>query len=391
MRKLTIVAALMALSSAAWADQTPTFASPSVWSQDVRGPQFLHPNSTNMINHLDSLGGWGTGPGATNFQIDFSFYILHAGSGIATSPVQALDNDPVHNYYFPDCGDLRPGHGPVPSPIPLPAGGGIEGTGSDDPGNVVLPSYTCDADNEDCHMLIVQGTTLFESGNTTKVGSNVQARCAITWDLTKHYPRQGHGEYCTSTDGGGFPLAALLFNADDMYNAVKPGGTGDLGHAIRFILKNSRISKGKYVHPANHGTSGTGENGASDTSADAIPYGSRLRLRGDYPIETYVAATVGDGGTAATASAKAILRTLQKYGMILSDGGNIPLTAETDHYTQHKWSEFGMNPDTQSGSHVMFGIKAKDFEVVYTGPTLDVSGDCTPTPPDFIFIDSYDY
>lgn len=373
------------------ADILPRFPPGAVWYQDVSALPLKHPNSDNMIDHLDSLGGWGTGAGATNFQIDFSFYVLHADTGIATKPVIPIGND-ADSYYYPDCGDFHtPLQAPKPIPIPLPAGGGIEGTGSTDPSDPFPPSYTCDNGNNDCHMLIVQGNTLFESGNTNVTGANVESMCALTWDLTKRYPRQGRGEQCTSTDAGGFPLSALLFNADEVWAAQQPGGTGDLGHAIRFILRNSRMMKAAYVHPANHGTSGTGEHGASDTSPDAVPYGSRLRLKGTYPVESFVAQTQADGGPAATASAKVILRTLQKYGMILSDGGTVPLSAEADHYTAHKWAAVGMDPDTQGGSHVVFGIKVTDFEVVNTGPTIPLTYDCVPTPADFIFIDGYEY
>jgi serine/threonine-protein kinase len=322
--------------------------------------------------------------------------VLHANPGIGTTPVIPVGNDADNGYYYPDCGDFHssPSYGPPPLPIPLPAGGGIEGTGPanypPDPGP---PSYTCL--NNDCHMLIVQGNTLFESGNTNVTGGNVEAMCALRWDLTKVYPPQGRGDQCTSTDAAGFPVAPLLFNADDMY-AAEQVANGDLGHAIRFILKNSRMMKGAFVHPASHGTNGTGEQGASDTDPNAVPYGSRLRLRSNFAVSTFVAGNHADGGTAADTAARVMLRTLQKYGMVLSDGGNVPLTAEWDWYTTHKWSEFGMDPDTQTGSQLLYGISVNDFEVVNTGPTITLTYDCDSngnhlTPADFIFIDGHDF
>ncbi|MGH8040744.1 MAG: hypothetical protein ACREPN_01730 [Rudaea sp.] len=383
-------AALACLST--MAASLPEFPPNSVWRRDVSQAP-LNPNSTAMLNHLQSLGGWGTG--TTKFQIDFSFYVLHANSGIATTPVTPLGG--ADNYYYPDCGDFHtPLQAPKPLPIPLPVGGGIEGTGPanypPDPGS---PSYTCDNTNNDCHMLIVQGNTLYESGNTNVTGGEVESECALTWDLTKVYPPQGRGDQCTSTDAAGFPVAPLLFNADEMY-AAEQVTNGDLGHAIRFILKNSRMMKGAYVHPASHGTSGTGEHGASDTDPNAIPYGSRLRLKSTFNIAGFTAGNHADGGTAADAAAHVILRTLQKYGMVLADGGSVPLTAEWDWYTTHKWSEFGMDPNTQSGSQLLYGIAVTDFEVVYTGPTIALTYDCNSngnhlTPADFIFIDGYDY
>jgi len=381
----TSLLALLALNCGSLAAATlPRFPANATWNEDVSAPSLKHPNSDNMLNHLQAIGGWGTG--LTAFQIDFSFYVLHAGNGIPTTPVTPLGG--ADNYYYPDCGDF---HNPLqaqkPLPVPLPAGGGIEGTGPPDVSGA--PSYTCDNLNNDCHMLIVQGNTLFESGNTNVTGGNVEAECALTWDLTKVYPRQGRGEQCTSTDGAGFPVAPLLFNADEMF-AAEQVANGDLGHAIRFILPNPRMMQAAYVHPASHAGA------PKDTSPDAVPYGSRLRLKASFDVAGFVAGNFADGGAPATTSAQVLLRTLQKYGMVLSDGGNVPLTAESDYYTTHKWSEFGMDPNTQSGSHVLFGIHVTDFEVVYTGPTIALTYDCNSngnhlTPADFIFIDGYDY
>jgi serine/threonine-protein kinase len=377
------------VSLAVTAATLPKFPSNAVWSRDVSAPSLKHPNSDNMITHLSSLGGWGTG--ATNFKIDFSFYVLHADNGIATTPVTPLGG--ADSYYYPDCGDFPPHSpllGPVPQPIPLPPGGGIEGTGpANYPPDPNPPSYSCDNNNNDCHMLIVQGNTLFESGNANVTGGQVQSECALTWDLTKVYPPQGRGNQCTSTDAAGFPVAPLLFNADEMY-AAEQIANGDLGHAIRFILPNSRMAKGVFVHPATHAGA------PSDTNANAIPYGSRLRLKSTFSVAGFTAGNHADGGASADAAARVILRTLQKYGMVLADGGSVPLTAEWDWYTTHKWSEFGMDRDTQAGDQLLYGIAVTDFEVVYTGPTIALTYDCDSngnhmTPADFIFIDGFDY
>lgn len=387
---------LLVLTSTAVAETLPRFPPSAIWNRDVSAPPLKHSNSDNMINHLAGLGGWGTG--LTNFKIDFSFYVLHADPGIATTPVIAIGNDSVNGYYYPDCGDLQAGSSyPAPLPIPLPPGGGIEGTGPSGwppPPPGTPPSYTCSNASNDCHMLIVQGNTLFESGNTNVTGGNVEAMCALRWDLTKVYPPQGRGNQCTSTDAAGFPVAPLLFNADEMY-AAEQLPNGDLGHAIRFILPNPRMMASAFVHPASHGTSPP--NGASDTNPNAIPYGSRLRLKSVFNIANFTAGNHGSGGGAnADAAARVILRTLQKYGMVLSDGGSVPLTAEWDWYTTHKWSEFGMDRDTQAGDQLLYGIAVTDFEVVYTGDPIPLTYDCDSngnhmTPADFIFIDGYDY
>ncbi|HEX3897511.1 MAG TPA: hypothetical protein VHW73_15050 [Rudaea sp.] len=362
---------------AAHATVLPEFEQPgAIWNQDVTNAT-LRTNSTLMMTHVESLtvghsgsGKWGGGskePANFDFQIDFSFYVLHATNEAPTKIVAYPD---VDDYFWPDCGDFHvPGLAPKPAPIPLPVGGGIEGTGPPDGG--LSPSYDCGHD-DDCHLLVQQGTTLFESYSTSVTGSGIESSCALTWDLRKTYPRYGRGEHCTSADGAGFPIAPLLFNADEVFAAEQV--QGNLGHAIRFIIGNDRMQQGVHVHPSSHGTSAT-----SDTNVNAMPYGSRLRLK----------QTFGGGKTVTTFSSneavRVMLRTLQKYGMFLSDGGRIPLTAESDYYTTNKWSDLGID------SHSFFGIDPTDFDVIDAGPAITDSGNCTLTPDDFIFIDGYDF
>ena len=62
-----------------------------------------------------------------------------------------------------------------------------------------------------------------------------------------------------------------------------------------------------YVRPATHA-------GGPDGPTGAIPYGSRLRLRADFDMTGY------------SPAARVVLRTMQKYGIVLADGGNIALT-----------------------------------------------------------------
>ena len=61
----------------------------------------------------------------------------------------------------------------------------------------------------------------------------------MKWHLKAIYPAEGRGDHCTSADAAGFPIAPLLFNADEVFAALP---SGDLGHAIRFILPNGRMA-----------------------------------------------------------------------------------------------------------------------------------------------------
>jgi len=89
----------------------------------------------------------------------------------------------------------------------------------------------------------------------------------------------------------------------------------------------------------------------------------RFRLRADFPLATLPS----DG-------ARVVARAMQRYGMLLSDGGNIALTAASDTYTTHAWSEVGID------SHSLFGIAVGDMEVVDLGPTIPLTYDCVRNP-----------
>ena len=67
----------------------------------------------------------------------------------------------------------------------------------------------------------------------------------MLWDLSKTYPDNLRGDQCTSADAAGFPMSAMLPDADEV-------ASGAVTHAIRFALPNARMAKGVYVHPATH-------------------------------------------------------------------------------------------------------------------------------------------
>lgn len=331
----------------------PRFPAGAVWNQDVSALALKDPASDVMINWLQSNGGWG--PGLSKFQIDFSMVVLHADASTQTVPVSGYS---YGDYYAPDCDAIG-------MQFPLPSGGAIEGS----------TGYTCDNDpddGEDCHLLVVQGNRLFESFHSNVVAGALQTQCALSWNLDRTYPPEGRGEQCTSVDAAGFPVSALLFNADEVFAAIQ--SQGDIGHAIRFILPNTQMRKGVYVRPATHAGA------PSNINPYATPYGARLRLRADFNINTF----------SSNAGVRVILRTLKKYGMILADGGNIPLTAEADTYTTHKWSEAAID----MGSHSLFGIEPANFEVVNAGAPITLTYDCVRSPDDplsdSIFANSFD-
>jgi serine/threonine-protein kinase len=111
-----------------------------------------------------------------------------------------------------------------------------------------------------------------------------------------------------------------------------------------------------YVHPATHA------GGPESTDANAPPYGVRLRLKADFDESGY------------PDPQKVILKALKTYGMLLADGGRVPLTFADDRTSAAKWSSLGI--DAQSFS----AVTPDQFEVVELGPEIEVTNDCVRNP-----------
>jgi serine/threonine-protein kinase len=172
----------------------------------------------------------------------------------------------------------------------------------------------------------------------------LNAGFVAVWDLNRVYPPSGRGDQCTSADAAGLPIAPLLFNADEL-------AAGSINHAIRFILPNPRIRAHVYVHPATHA-------GAPRGPVNAPPMGARFRLKASFDMSKL------------TPAAQVVARAMQKYGMILSDGGNIALSAQNDADTKAKYA------DIDFGSHDLADLKVTDFEVVEMGTPIRLTDDC---------------
>ena len=309
------------------------FEKPHPWNKDVSA---LNPDarSANIITALQSLGGWGGfGSGINKLRTDFSIAVLYADS---TTPRRTITGAP--NYYVPD-GDT------VPLQMPLPLNGNTEGS----PDN----TYTCDTANNDCHVLVVERTEkkLYELYNATAVDSNTfTALGAFVWDLTKQYPDVLRGDQCTSADAAGLPMAALIPTADEV-------AAGEVPHALRFILPNPSMKKGNtargvYVRPATHAGGPT-----NTTDPNAPPYGVRFRLKASFDEIAFTP----------NPNARVILRAMKKYGMILSDGGQIALTFADDRLSMAKWMNLGITAQTFDNIGVdQFDVVDLSAEIVNT-------------------------
>ncbi|MEN8164712.1 MAG: hypothetical protein ABFS37_11335 [Acidobacteriota bacterium] len=343
----------------AQAEELPSFGPSAVWNQEISTAP-LHPDSATMISTLSGLGGFGL----ARMQIDFSIHVVHADPGAPTMPTVTHPG----GYYLPDCD-------PLGTAIPVPAGAAIEGE----------TGLTCDNQNNDCHLLVVQGNTLYELYGANENGaSQLETMCLAIWYLDATYLPTGRGDHCTSADAAGFPIAPLLFNADEIATSLAgdPTGDGDIGHAIRFILPNDRMandpvhggSQGRlYVRPATHA------GGPSGPSA-SVPYGARLRLRADFPLTGY------------SPSARVILNTFMRYGIVLADGGVVALTAESDLYTSETWAGLGIDSRVFDQTPGALDVLISDFEIIDTGPRIGETYDCVRTDPlfDAVFSDGFE-
>ena len=296
---------------------TPYFPPGAIWTQDISHAP-LDPQSSAIINWLADHGGWGN---RNRFQVDFSMRVLTANA--STPKVRFHRGSP---WYTPDSDFV--------DSIPLPQNGGLEGEGN----------YRCNGG--DCHLIIVDRADgkLYEAYGADYADGAMSSNFLAVWDLNRVYPPSGRGNQCTSADAAGLPIAPLLFNADEI-------AAGSIQHALRFALPNDRIQAKAFVHPATHA-------GAPKGPDLAPPMGVLFRLKPSFDMSQL------------TPAARVIARALQKYGMYLSDGGSIALTAQSDMDTKTKYGDVGFD------SHSLFPIQVSDFEVVKMPPVISLTYDC---------------
>lgn len=261
------------------------------------------------------------------FQIDFSIKVVTAD---ANTPKRAFD--PTGDHFSPDCDT---------SPIPVPADAELEGE----------DGLACAGDG-DCHLIVHSPSEcrLYEMWRADIDGNQFDGGCLAVWETDRTYDETLRGDYCTSADAAGLPIAPLLVTADEVF-------AGEVNHALRYILPNNRIRDDIFVRPGTHSTP------ATSGPAEAPPYSGLLRLRSDVDL------------SGLTPAQQTVARALQQYGMYLADGGNLTFTMASDRYTDHTWEEVGF------GAQDMKWLEWTDFELVDTGARITWSdGDCNRTP-----------
>ncbi|EDM79729.1 hypothetical protein PPSIR1_16745 [Plesiocystis pacifica SIR-1] len=288
------------------------FPAGAVWCEDVSDAP-THPNSATVVAWLEQAG-WGNDD---NFQIDFSIEVLEADADTPRRSFEATGD-----FYTPDCDWVE---------VPVPEGGAIEGE----------EGYACTSDG-DCHLIVAarDENLLYEMWRANIVDDVFYGGCLAVWDMGVVYDDEGRGQGCTSADAAGFPIAPLLFTADEV-------AAGSIDHAIRFILPNAHIRNLIYSPPATHSTN------ATSGPIEAPPYGVHLRLRPDFPVDDLP-----------SEGAKVVAAALQTHGMFLADGGQIALTAQSDRFSANTWDGLLAPQDLVS-------LRPMDFEVIDHGELLD--------------------
>ncbi len=92
-------------------------------------------------------------------------------------------------------------------------------------------------------------------------------------------------------------------------------------------------------------------------------------------------------------AARVVLRTMQKYGIVLADGGNIALTAQADTFTAAKWSDADIQIDSREFDLTpgAIDVNLNHFDVLDTGPQILETYECVRTSVvSALFVDSFE-
>jgi hypothetical protein len=242
------------------------FSASSAWNRAIPANAALTANSAGMIRHLSSGGDYNVTNGAW---------------GQFGAPVFYADASTPRYTWGSACGPISGKQVPIPS-------GSHEAQGpaaSPDHKYIVIDTSTklvydiwgADVAGRDCTKYGYQGYGIIEPLTTANDGApGINGEKAPTGASTSS-------------------LAGLL----RAYDATHLDADGTYGHALQGSSMYG--AKGRWVSPA---TSSDGP----DTSADAIPHGSRLQLNPSFNC-----------GAIASRGVRAYCRTAQKYGIILMD------------------------------------------------------------------------
>ena len=198
--------------------------------------------------------------------------------------------------------------GPYPIPKNVPIEGGRASRGD---------RHALIVDREHCKLYELYALYPPSGGHGWRAGSGA------IWSLNSNHVRPAGW---TSADAAGLPILPGLARYEDL----KQGG---IDHALRFTVQHTRRA---YIYPARHF--------ASDLTSPNLPaMGQRLRLKASYDISHF------------PKQARAVLRALKLYGMIVADNGS-------DWYISGAPNTHWNNDDL----HTLGQVPGREFQVVDT-------------------------
>jgi hypothetical protein len=217
--------------------------------------------------------------------------------------IGSLPVDPMSDTWLAamhaDSTDLHPDFGPPRYGLPFTTVGRDRAkveirfryAAESDPGPYPFDGHTPIERGSDRHAIVVEHGTcrLFELFDARWKGGAPRAGSGAIWDLDSNRLRT---DGWTSADAAGLPILPGLVRWDEVR-------AGRIAHAIRFTVACTTIS---HIWPARH------DAGVNDPSCP--PMGARFRLSSSFDLSGF------------SPKAKAILRAMQRFGMILADNGS---------------------------------------------------------------------
>jgi hypothetical protein len=294
------------------------FSSTNAWNTNISGAS-VDPNSATLAGVWATAGGYNLTPSFGEAPSDGGIpYIVVDSTATSSVPINVIDYALQSDVVI----------APLPGEDAVP----IEGDESDCSG---WPDSRLS--NARAIVLDRAACWLYETFNTNRCNGLYDAASETIWDMTGSDSRPWGW---TSADASGLSVFAGLARYDE-------ANSGVINHALAFTMSSTAgdSNGGYFVLPASHSKS-------SNTTANLLPLGARIRLRASTDISSY--STIN----------QAILTAMMNYGLILSDNGsNFNILGDTDA----NWND--------SDLANLSGITSSDFDVI-DAPT----GATTMTP-----------
>jgi hypothetical protein len=296
-----VAAGLAALAASApgrpvaGAPQCPVFPSSNPWNQRVDKLP-LAPRSAAIVKTIGLDTGLHPDFGSGKYK--------GAPMGIPYTTVAGTQAKTGVKFLYASESDK----GPYPIPANVPIEGGRTSTGD---------RHALIVDRDNCRLYELYKLYPPSGGHGWTAGSGA------IWNLRSNKVRPAGW---TSADAAGLPILPGLARYDDIAH-------GGIDHALRFTVLHTRRA---YIYPARHSA-------PNATGLDIPAMGQRLRLKQGYDISHF------------PPQARAVLRALKLYGMIVADNGSDwYITGAPDK----RWNNDAL--------HTLGQVKGRAFEVVDT-------------------------